>query len=826
MGDWQESLLSVHLATCFQNVSAVAALLDPEKYIQTWPCVPEAEVRASAVTVHFDGHLPRKLLLHKRRVSVDAAAGKANVFMCRMCHSNLTKKQPELPSLALACGKWLGRHPEIMRSMPFGHRLLLPVRRVLMTKVFFAPDGKNLWQRSHSIKGIHGLTTLVEQASAAPAIFRYPPSELGASFEAVFVGVNPDDKRKAQCFPINKQLFLRQHEFLRKYSAANKVAEFDEAAVAEWEDGMTPPVLRDCLLDAPVDNVEDSLQEEGEEEEEFENQPDEKTPLDSTEAETASFSFLCSDTAELDVEASWNIAARKLESLRSQAEAIRKEEELAELVLDRTMRVSLLQTAQEFKATIGSLSKDSYLRSIENALTAEHKDSDRPAAHFAAGAQPQLIVPTSRKYANMWSPEFWQEFNPFCWTYGDFVYNDPKLNQRPYKQATFKEFVKCCLRREELEYDMYDGEHYQAELYGEGHWDHQVNVSSLLQAVQEAEDQHTRTYDENPEAKFGVNRFRKDPYALFVLSSFWRLMSGFTAINIGLRIPGLQNQLKELARLPDQLALISAEDGDNDGVHGLINRAAHLFNLITGKVCGSTAYRVRCRHEFSAYTIHFGSPVIFCTPNIADNRNFLILLTQNQSVNLDLDADPGITLSYEQLRLRVMHDPVGQAIVVELLLRLFVLHLVGVLPDAVAQPDGSVEHKDWLNDGVPASFTSLGCMCIVQAARGELETSGRGSLHGHFELWAVSMSVQEAFERYSDLPAAERVEKLREVVSSWLNFFQRSHHSLVRHLPFVHAGEVPLPDPLPMTQSMMQRCRMDGGQGTPRRRKYSFCFGL
>ena len=85
--------------------------------------------------------------------------------------------------------------------------------------------------------------------------------------------------------------------------------------------------------------------------------------------------------------------------------------------------------------------------------------------------------------------------------------------------------------------------------------------------------------------------------------------------------------------------MTSAEDGDNDGVMGLVNRATHLFNLIMGKVVGSNGYRISCRHQFSAYTIFCGPPIIFSTPNIADNRNFLILLTQGEAVNLAVDAD-------------------------------------------------------------------------------------------------------------------------------------------------------------------------------------------
>ena len=62
------------------------------------------------------------------------------------------------------------------------------------------------------------------------------------------------------------------------------------------------------------------------------------------------------------------------------------------------------------------------------------------------------------------------------------------------------------------------------------------------------------------------------------------------------RIPGIQTQLKPLAKLPDQLALLWSKEGEGDGMMGLVRRASHLFNLVMGKVVGSNGYRVACRY--------------------------------------------------------------------------------------------------------------------------------------------------------------------------------------------------------------------------------------
>ncbi len=48
------------------------------------------------------------------------------------------------------------------------------------------------------------------------------------------------------------------------------------------------------------------------------------------------------------------------------------------------------------------------------------------------------------------------------WCCGDCVYGDPKVKQDRYKQPTVQDFCKYLLLRLELEYDVYDGENYQA----------------------------------------------------------------------------------------------------------------------------------------------------------------------------------------------------------------------------------------------------------------------------------------------------------------------------------------------------------------------------
>ena len=96
----------------------------------------------------------------------------------------------------------------------------------------------------------------------------------------------------------------------------------------------------------------------------------------------------------------------------------------------------------------------------------------------------------------------------------------------------------------------------------------------------------------------------------------------------------------------------------------------------------------------------------------------------------------GGVLSYVDMRLRLVSDPVGHAIMFELFIRFFYLVVLGVRADCVAQPRGPKGFQvpeEWCTDGVAASVTVFGAYGPLLAARGEVEASGRGSLHPHMK---------------------------------------------------------------------------------------------
>ena len=79
-----------------------------------WQEVPTEEVLQSCPLLRLKLG-PQRLLLHKRRVTEAMCEGEVPAPLCKECRRYLVKNPLEMPVRALANGKWLGRHPELMR---------------------------------------------------------------------------------------------------------------------------------------------------------------------------------------------------------------------------------------------------------------------------------------------------------------------------------------------------------------------------------------------------------------------------------------------------------------------------------------------------------------------------------------------------------------------------------------------------------------------------------------------------------------------------------------------------------------------------------------
>ena len=184
----------------------------------------------------------------------------------------------------------------------------------------------------------------------------------------------------------------------------------------------------------------------------------------------------------------------------------------------------------------------------------------------------------------------------------------------------------------------------------------------------------------------------------------------------------------------------------NKQVPQLVREALNVMHTAFADVLGTDGHRRLCRHEGVAYMTLFGPPVIFCTPNLADTKQVLLLVVQGVDVRLDDTELDGVELPrYRDMMQRLARDPVGQTRVFELLMRLFFIHVLGVRPKSLQNRRHARGEapREWCTDGVAISSCAPDIMGPVLAFRGEVEAQGRGSLHPHILVWLVCVSSLE-----------------------------------------------------------------------------------
>ena len=112
----------------------------------------------------------------------------------------------------------------------------------------------------------------------------------------------------------------------------------------------------------------------------------------------------------------------------------------------------------------------------------------------------------------------------------------------------------------------------------------------------------------------------------------------------------------------------------------------------------------------------FGPPLIFVTPNVADTQHPLLLIVQGEQIDLGaVSADMASTLpKYRDMLRRVAQDPVGQVVQFEMLMRLFLQHVLNVRPETLDCRRNSVRAacREWCSDGVAAAWHGWAGSCI------------------------------------------------------------------------------------------------------------------
>ena len=851
MLQWSENLYSEYLVgplCTIQDRAKFAENLAADWYRQRWPLIPQEELLASAVDfphLGADGEeTTTKILLHKRRVPPEALAGEAPVNVCSPCRTALWAKRPTVPKLALINDLWFGRHPPMFQCANLAHQLLLALGRVVSTKLYLSSKGadtavrqeKESWRQKFLQYAIQGTSIVFGNGKVDQAMRSFPPEPdmVKDTFVAVFAGAHEEDgpklseaQQQARALKaMRTEVALQVHKGLfdeeaRRLRATNYV--YNDPAVCYRQDLVDdfpaqpaiPTCLEACARYVPTrSDLEDATKAMG--------------PATSTTGAQSELDAASEDAQELtkwlsivedqldDVSEVTSLPALHgmLERMESQAGRVAANEIIGVLEegrcrqVDELGRERLRNLCQAFSAQCRQLSPGEDVAKLHSRVQAletntcyaddgvdGHQrlardagtpvDDPRSTQGVVEGHVPQearLRVPTTRKAETWWNPRYWSIARPTDFCYGDCAWGigrRPPHGEGPEKEETYCfsvcEFIKNLMMREEMEYDVPgDAEKYRAR---------------------------------------PINRFRSSWYDVHLLHSFWRVTETTKSVLTFLKTPGAFGTARACAEVkPEMLVEVQLrmqQTGGKATVQSILKdtetpqelrTALRAMTQGTASLVGSDGHRHALRGEGQAYTLRYGPPLEFITPNLADTKQHLILIVQGEAYRFEPDVD----VSYREMAQRVASDPVGQAIVFELMIRLFFVHILGLRPETVGWQRGEVRmaSEQWVSDGIAADLMGVPTICgPVAAAFGAMEAQGRGSLHPHILVWLLQAQLQELLEMLQRNRTAfqNRLNRwMREVVQAVV----ATQHSAVTELPrYLQGGcddtnvEVPPPGP-------------------------------
>ena len=189
-----------------------------------------------------------------------------------------------------------------------------------------------------------------------------------------------------------------------------------------------------------------------------------------------------------------------------------------------------------------------------------------------------------------------------------------------------------------------------------------------------------------------MNRFRDSWYDVHVLHSFWRVTETTKSVHAFMKTPGAFGTASACAEVkPEMLEAVQLkmqQTKQKATVQGILQdtdtpqvlrTALRTTGQATASLVGSDGHRKELRGEGEAYTLRYGPPMQFITPNLADTKQHLILIVQGEEYRFE----PDVEVSYREMTQRVACDPVGQSIVFELMIRLSFIHVLGLRPETV-----------------------------------------------------------------------------------------------------------------------------------------------
>ena len=302
-----------------------------------------------------------------------------------------------MPRFALANHNWLGRLTQVQRKLMrpeyLGHRLLLSLARAVTTKVIFRPEGhqagKSIWLDAYRAKGLKGSGIVFDNARRTETE-SFPPSSLGGSFIAVFVGSDCDIEHGI-FGKIDAGEFIADAKALKDVNEVYAEAVLNEGEVSSWpRDGSVPDSLRECCVAVPeTENAESEV-------------PGTVGPAQmSSHGETVDVHTVPPWTSAIDpapeedtsAPLMWSTLAMKLEEAADLGSRIRVRELEAKVtegsvVKDELAREVLLKTCGSLKACFKKLSKSASDEQFEQLCAKVISNSCAGEVGLAAGRAP------------------------------------------------------------------------------------------------------------------------------------------------------------------------------------------------------------------------------------------------------------------------------------------------------------------------------------------------------------------------------------------------------------------------------------------------------
>ena len=703
---------------------------------------------------------PCLVLLHKRRVPEAAIRGELPVRVCRDCHGSFSGKKPTLCKYALANDMWLGRIDPLLWKANLTHEMCLALARTVATKVVLrsgqnqshGSQNVNQWDHVFQQSGLVGSAIVFHNGDATNAVESLPPRKFNDALAVTFCTHLPQAEgqeegqsavRSIAQFQLQKSLFVEQADSLRETNTvyAAGVSEINRELLTEWLDQQVPQPILDCVVTVPVgEGGPGQMRQEGPAgATEQRTTPDEEPVVFAMEPEVSDFNEgrndVCSRIVTL-LQKLEELEAAGARSVAVEMEAFVNEEQT---LVDHVGRQRILDLCKEIHESCQKLSAGDLRRKLEEELRDAVMGKSRwflssssssgstgtatggtgneasasgvdvtteatlptvsgvgvttetvlPTSQVAANRSGHLVVARGKKPLSLWDWKIWTMARPRLWRYGDAG----NLFERETPLAT-SEWASCLLLREELEYSMHDDDY------------------------------------ESPV----LNRFTGDWVALHMMATVCRLTDQRAASYTFLKNGGMAFA-KTIAGLTAeklaQAARVSKDSGasfqqmlNNAGVPREVKDAMQAMHASSSAVLGTDGHRQLCRHEGVAYMETFGPPLIFVTPNVADTQHPLLLIVQGEAIDLGhVGSDMEHTLpKYRDMLRRLAQDPVAQVVQFELLMRLFLQHVLNVRPETLDCRRNSVRAscREWCSDGVAAASTGAGMLGPVLAFRGEI----------------------------------------------------------------------------------------------------------